>query len=67
MTRGELQQQVLKALSFEKPTQEWALRMLFAKQGVAGEDVKRALDTLHSRNEIRWVAFSGWCRGGRPE
>lgn len=29
-------------------------------------DVERTINELQGENKIRWVAFSGWCRGGRP-
>ena len=67
MTRGELQRLVLQALDEAKPTSEAALRIVFAKRGIRGEDVQQAVNTLHARNDVRWVAFQGWCKGGRPE
>jgi hypothetical protein len=56
-------------LDFAEPTTEQAIRDEIKKgilRGYSEAQVKHVLGELQVRNEIRWVAFSGWCLGGRP-
>lgn len=65
----ELRNQVVGMLSFTKPMGEVTVRAEIYRgclRGYSEEQVKDVLDDLHYRNEIRWVAFEGWLRGGRP-
>ena len=43
-----------------------AARAVINQAGWSTEELKDVLARLQIRNEIRWVAFEGWCRGGRP-
>lgn len=47
-------------------TESKLLHLAMVETRASAEEVKAAVSELHYRNEIRWVAFSGWAKGGRP-
>ena len=49
------------------PTSEARIKsILMSDYGWTGERVEKAVNAAQARNLIRWVAFDGWYRGGRP-
>lgn len=58
---------VLECLSPNEPLGERQLLDALAMKGVEHEAAKDAVNVAHGLNMIRWVAFDGWCLGGRPE
>lgn len=65
----ECQRVVLAILSPTEPLSEASIREE-VDNGCLREwsldDVVYVINSLHGRNKIRWVAFEGWCLGGRP-
>lgn len=57
---------VLVLLDAETPMKESELLALGKASGFKSAEIKDATAVLHNRNEIRWVAFHGYCLGGRP-
>lgn len=57
---------VTSLLSPDYPTGESELMGLLAQDGLTLDEAKRTLDGLMADGDIRWVAFRGYCRGGRP-
>lgn len=57
---------VISVLDPTLPTGEKELYRLLAAKGMEREEIEVTINECHMRNEIRWVAFSGYCRGGRP-
>ena len=59
---------ILTTLKRDEPTSENDLTIALQRHGLYDDNLKkRAVSTLHDQNKIRWVAFRGWCFGGRPE
>lgn len=56
---------VVSLLSPTQPTPESELYSLL-RDRMDGPRIERAVNEAQSQNLIRWVAFSGWCRDGRP-
>lgn len=57
---------VVSLLSETHPTSESDLLGLLYGEGLTREQALEAIALAQARNEIRWVAFQGWCKGGRP-
>lgn len=57
---------VLRTLDEVEPCLEYDLRRIGQSQGIHPEDLADAVNLLLSDNAIRWVAFRGYCKGGRP-
>lgn len=53
-------------LSPTAPTSESNLTRLLTSNGWDQDRIQAAVNEAQSRNLIRWVAFEGWCKGGRP-
>lgn len=58
---------VVSLLSADHPTSESTLYGLLKGMGWSRDQMERAVNEAQAKNEIRWVAFRGWLRGGRPE
>ena len=60
---------ILNMLSDTEPMSESAIareRGVGILRKYSEDSVKAELDFLLSKNKIRWVAFRGYCKGGRP-
>lgn len=57
---------VVYALSPTQPRSEQDLKTVLLQQGMGETRIEIAVSEAHHRNLIRWVAFAGWLRGGRP-
>jgi SOS response regulatory protein OraA/RecX len=57
---------VASMLSVTEPTTEKDLFRKLIEAGMESEEIVVTINECHMRNEIRWVAFQGWCLGGRP-
>lgn len=57
---------VVSLLSTTHPTTEAQLLEWLRGEGLDTDRAKRATNEAHARNLIRWVAFRGWLKGGRP-
>lgn len=54
-------------LSPTHPTSESELvGLLRDAYGWSGQTIEHVVNEAQAENVIRWVAFGGWCRGGRP-
>lgn len=65
-SQHSIEDMVLNALDPIKPMSERELREKLTRQNVLPENADNAINELHGRNKIRWVAFQGWALGGRP-
>lgn len=65
LTPVEARDRVIALLSPDHPMPETDLYRLLREE-LDREEIKTAVATCLMRNEIRWVAFQGYCRGGRP-
>lgn len=67
MTLNEDIERVLELLSKREPMPEETLSRLLNVDGMSEARISNAVNTAHAQNRIRWVAFEGWLKGGRPE
>ncbi len=65
LTPVEARDRVIALLSPTTPTSETDLYLLL-REDLSRDEIKAAVSECLFRNEIRWVAFQGYCRGGRP-
>jgi hypothetical protein len=66
MTLEQDIKRVLELLSAREPMSEEMLSRLLNVDGMSEERISNAVNTAHAQNRIRWVAFEGWLKGGRP-
>lgn len=69
MTSTEERQKVFACLNDDEPTPEALMYERLAREPNAIEDreeANRVISEAVIDNEIRWVAFHGWMKGGRP-
>jgi len=69
VTNAEERQKILACLNDEEPTSEALLyeRLQRGPNAITNRETqRRVINDAHTDNAIRWVAFQGWMKGGRP-
>jgi hypothetical protein len=67
--RKDVKRKLLACLDTDVPTPEAVLYERLARPPLAitdEEEARAIVQTALADNEIRWVAFTGYLRGGRP-